>query len=136
MKRLIPLLLPFALLLAACGGGSAASTSTPPPADTAGTTDAAAANELVGTVGPGFTIDLKQNGAAVTTLPAGSYSVAVTDSAATHDFALQAPDGTVTSITSVPETGSKTATVELTPGTWTYLCQPHADSMKGTFTVT
>lgn len=135
MKRLIPLLLPFALLLAACGGGSATSTSTPTPADTASTTDAAA-NQLVGTVGPGFTIDLMQNGAAVTTLPAGSYSFAITDSAATHDFALQAPDGTVTALTSVPETGSKTTTVELTPGTWIYLCQPHADSMKGTFTVT
>jgi plastocyanin len=37
--------------------------------------------------------------------------------------------------TSVPATGSKTFTVTLKKGTYRFVCDPHASSMKGSFKV-
>ena len=51
----------------------------------------AALPKLVGTVGPGFTISLKQNGKAVKTLKAGTYSITVTDKSDIHNFRLKGP---------------------------------------------
>ena len=78
---------------------------------------------------------LTQDGKAVAELKAGTYTLAVIDEAASHDFALQGPDGTITQITAVAFTGTKSATVTLTPGVWSYLCQPHAGQMHGSFAV-
>ncbi|MGI9188251.1 MAG: hypothetical protein ACR2J9_12185 [Gaiellales bacterium] len=127
------LLLPELVLVAACGGAATDSGAVPP--ETIAQQTVLAGADLVGSVGPGFVITLQQDGKAVADLKAGTYTLAVTDQATTHDFALQAPDGTVTQITDVPFTGTKTATVKLTPGVWTYLCQPHAGQMRGSFTV-
>ncbi len=139
MRSLVIVVVLLALPLAACGGGystttTAAATTAAAAATATGT--ASAGNTLTGTVGPGSTISLQQDGTAVTTLPAGTYSFAVSDEAATHNFALVAPDGTVTVLTTVPETGSTTTTIDLTAGTWTYECEPHIRSMSGSFTVT
>ena len=38
-------------------------------------------------------------------------------------------------LTDVSDTGTKTATINLTKGTWKYYCEPHESSMNGTFTV-
>ncbi len=132
MRSLVIALVLLALPLAACGGYSTTTTA----AATTATGTAPAVNTLTGTVGPGFTISLQKDGADVTTLPAGTYSFAVSDEAAAHNFALVAPDGTVTVLTTVPETGSTTTTIDLTAGTWTFDCQPHSTSMTGSFTVT
>ena len=135
MRRTITAFALLALLtvLAACGGAATDSGAVPPATIAAQTT--AAGSDLVGTVGPGYSIELMQGSEDVTALKAGTYSLAVTDSATTHDFALQAPDGTITQITDLPFTGTKSATVQLTPGTWIYFCQPHATQMRGSFTV-
>jgi antitoxin (DNA-binding transcriptional repressor) of toxin-antitoxin stability system len=117
----------------ACGGTATPSGAVPPETIAQQTTLAGA--DLVGSVGPGFEIRLTQDGKAVAALPAGTFTLAVSDRAATHDFALQAPDGTVTQLTDVPFTGTKRMTVKLTPGVWTYFCQPHARQMHGSFTV-
>jgi len=132
-RAVLLLILPVITLLAACGGAATNSGVVPPETIAQQTTLAGA--DLVGTVGPGYSIELMQGSEDVTALKAGTYSLAVTDSATMHDFALQAPDGTVTQITDLPFTGTKSATVKLTPGTWTYFCQPHATQMRGTFTV-
>jgi plastocyanin len=95
----------------------------------------ATAPRLTGTVGPGFTISLKQNGKLVKTLKAGTYSIAVTDRADIHDFPLRGP-GVNKVITSVSFKGTKTVTVALKKGTYTYMCDPHASSMHGSFKVT
>jgi plastocyanin len=39
-------------------------------------------------------------------------------------------------LTAVGFTGTKTVTLTLKRGTYTYYCQPHASSMRGTFRVT
>jgi plastocyanin len=90
---------------------------------------------LTGTVGPGFTIKLVKGGAKVTSLKSGSYRITVSDKAAVHDFHLLGP-GLNKVITSVPFKGTKTVTLTLKSGSYTYQCDPHAAAgMKGTFTV-
>jgi plastocyanin len=93
---------------------------------------------LNGTVGPGFTIVLKQNGKAVKTVKAGSYSFVIADKANTHNFVLEKKKGGSfeKELTDVPFTGKKTVKVKLTPGEWEFYCRPHESNMHGDFTVT
>jgi plastocyanin len=96
----------------------------------------AAATPLAGSVGPGFTITLAKGGKKVSSLKAGLYKITVNDKASIHDFHLIGP-GVNKVITSVPAVGTKSVTVTLKKGTYTYQCDPHAASgMKGTFKVT
>ena len=90
--------------------------------------------KLQGTVGPGFTITLKKAGKAVKTLPRGKYSITVSDKADDHNFHLKGP-GVNKEITTTPFQGTKTYTVTLKKGKYTYVCDPHAAGMKGSFTV-
>jgi plastocyanin len=66
----------------------------------------AAAPELQGTVGPDFSIHLKQGGRLVKSLRAGTYLLTVT-----------------------------TLKVKLRPGRYSYVCDPHHTIMHGSFTV-
>ena len=91
---------------------------------------------LKGEVGPGFTIEVKQGGKDVKFLKAGTYKLVVQDKASIHNFHLIGP-GLNKVVTSVPFIGTKTVTVTLKKGKYTYQCDPHAASgMKGTFKVT
>jgi hypothetical protein len=94
------------------------------------------ATKLNGTVGPGYTISLKKGTAKVKTLTSGSYTITVKDKSKMHNFHLKGP-GVNKQITSVAFVGTKTVTVTLKKGKYTYVCDPHAaiPSMKGTFTV-
>ena len=130
----------LALALAGCGGGSDdnAATDTDTGAastDTTGTT-AEASNELLATVGPGFTITLTTaDGAAVTSLPAGDYKIAVDDKSDAHNFHLTGP-GDVDVMTEVGEVTKVDWDVTLEAGTYNYQCDPHASTMNGSFEVT
>ena len=95
---------------------------------------AQASTTLKGVVGPGFTITLTSGGKKVTKLKAGTYVIKVSDKSNIHDFHLSGPG--VNKSTTVPGTGGKTWTVKLKKGKYTYVCDPHASSMKGAFTVT
>jgi plastocyanin len=92
---------------------------------------------LRGTVGPGFTITLKQNGKKVSRLKAGKYRLVVSDRSAAHNFEIEREPGRGTShdITSVSFTGTKTVTVALTNGLWKFYCDPHRSMMVGSFRV-
>ena len=134
-------LLPVALLglLTACGSNDdATGTSTTTSASAAAATPSAAAgggNELVGTVGEGdaFSITLTDSsGAPVSTLKPGSYTVKVSDKSKIHNFHLTGPG--VEQKTTVPDVSDTSWTVDLTAGTYTFKCDPHA-KMTGTFTV-
>jgi plastocyanin len=89
---------------------------------------------LKGTVGPGFTITLTQGGKKVAKLKAGTYRIVVADKADIHDFHLKGPG--VNKSTTVGGTGTSTWTVKLKKGKYTYVCDPHASGMHGSFTVT
>ena len=93
----------------------------------------AATPTLNGTVGPGFTITLTKGGARVTKLKGGSYVIKVADKSNIHNFRLKGPG--VSKTTTVPQKGTFTWNVTLKKGTYTYVCDPHATIMKGTFTV-
>jgi plastocyanin len=87
-----------------------------------------------GTVGPGFTITLTKGGKKVTTLKAGKYTFVIADKSSIHNFHLTGPG--VNKSTSVGKTGNSTWTVTLKKGTYKYVCDPHASSMKGSFKAT
>lgn len=89
--------------------------------------------KLIGTVGPGFTISLKQNGKLVKILKARRYTFVISDKASIHDFHLRGP-GLSRVITSVGFTGTKTVTIALERGTYNYRCDVHP-SMHGSFRV-
>ncbi len=91
---------------------------------------------LKGTVGPGFTISLKQNGKSVKTLKAGTYKLVIADKAAIHSFSLDGPHGYAVDFTKVPFVGTKTVTVHLKAGAYKYYCPPHESMMFGHFKVT
>ena len=95
----------------------------------------AATPKLVATVGPGFTISLKTPaGRKVSTLKPGTYAITVRDKATIHDFRLRGP-GVNKVFSSVAAVGTKTTNVRLKPGTYRFLCQPHATVMHGSFVV-
>lgn len=96
---------------------------------------AATATQLTGSVGPGFTISLKDSsGHAVTQLDPGAYTITVNnlDSTATHDFHLFGPG--VDQATPFQQ-GTWTWNVTFTNGLYTFHCDAHPTLMKGTFRV-
>ena len=97
--------------------------------------DALAENpKLSGTVGPGFTIKLSDAaGNPVKHVDAGTYDIVIDDRSEDHNFHLTGPG--VNKSTSVSGTGSTTWKVTLKKGTYRYVCDPHASSMKGSFKV-
>jgi plastocyanin len=93
------------------------------------------ATKLTGTVGPSYTITLKKGNAKVKTLKPGKYAISVTDKSKIHNFRLKGP-GLNREITTLSFKGTKTVTVTLKKGTYTYLCDPHvSQGMKGSFRV-
>ena len=96
-------------------------------------TGSAAPKSVVGTVGPGFSIDLKFGGKPVTRLKAGvPYRFVVRDRSAIHNFRVRGP-GVNRELTSVPFTGTKSAVIRLRRGSYTFICDPHASVMHGSF---
>jgi plastocyanin len=95
------------------------------------------ATRVSGTTGPGLTITLKKGGKKVTSLKPGRYTITVSDRSSNHDFVLTGPGVRNKRITGLAFTGTKTVTVTLKRGTYTYYCTPHRSiGMRGTFRVT
>jgi plastocyanin len=90
---------------------------------------ASSAVTLLGSVGPGFEISLKN----AKNLKPGTYKLVVNDKATNHNFRLEGPGVDVG--TTVGGKGFKRFTVKLKRGTYRFYCQPHAATMKGSFRV-
>lgn len=101
---------------------------------TASTAQAAAPKKLVATVGPGYTISLTMAGKKVKTLKAGRYVITVRDRSNIHNFHIRGAG--VNKDSGVRAVGTKTWTVTFKKGTYRYVCDPHASTMKGSFKVT
>jgi plastocyanin len=123
-----------ALLLAGCGGSSSSSSDTTTASSGGGGSSSGSGTALQGTVGPGFTISLDQNGSKVSSLEAGTYTITVDDKSDIHNFHLTGPG--VDKATDVGSMGTEKWTVDLKAGTYDYQCDPHASTMHGSFTVT
>ncbi len=93
--------------------------------------------QLVGTVGPGFTIDLVDvAGKHVDLLTAGKYTLLIHDESDIHNFVLGKKEtGERPASTEVEFVGDMTFTIDLTPGHWVYACSPHFQTMFGAFVV-
>ena len=98
----------------------------------------AAAIDLFGSVGPGFTISLKDStGATVTHVDPGAYHITVQNlsdpaSGVVHNFHLKGPGGVDMSTPGAP--GTTTFDVTFVDGTYNYLCDFHPLQMHKTFT--
>ena len=92
---------------------------------------------LVGTVGPGFTIDLADaQGQHVAILTEGKYQLLIHDLADVHNFVLGSQStGALMASTEVPFVGDMTFTIDLVPGAYAYACAPHFNIMNGRFVV-
>ena len=113
-------------VLAAAAGAAALAMATAAPAATP---------KVNGTVGPSFTIGITQNGKKVTSLKAGKVTFVVADKSSIHNFEISGPKGFAKKLTDVGFTGTKTVTLTLPAGSYTFFCKPHKSSMKGTFKV-
>ena len=114
------------VVLAGCGGGKSGG----------GGGGVEHPSALAGTVGQGdaFTISLDDpQGHALGTIAAGTYQLTVHDDSSIHNFHIQGSG--VDDATSVSSAETKTFSVTLSPGTYTFLCDAHPTSMKGTFKV-
>jgi hypothetical protein len=93
----------------------------------------AADGQLVGSVGPGFGISLKDSsGVAVSHLAAGTYTLLVHDLSEEHNFHLTGPGVDVA--TDITFTGDQTFTITVADGTYNYVCDAHSATMHGRFT--
>lgn len=86
-------------------------------------------------VGPGFTIFLRRaDGTAVTHLDPGEYAIVVEDKSIEHNFHLLGAG--VSQFTSVENVETVNWTVVFVDGqTYSFQCDPHSTTMRGSFTV-
>jgi hypothetical protein len=92
----------------------------------------AALPQLIGTVGPGFSININHpDGTPVTQIDPGTYEIVVSDLAEEHNFHLSGPG--VDRATGVESTGNVTWTVTFVDGRYTVVCDPHSLQMHREF---
>jgi hypothetical protein len=91
----------------------------------------AATPKLVGTVGPGYAITLRTAaGTTARSVKAGVYAITVRDRSEEHNFHLSGPG--VNKSTSVDGVGTKTWRIRIVRGkTYRFVCDPHAEMMRG-----
>jgi len=124
----------IAFAAAGCGGSAKGSSNDGSQPDA--NTPAQHPTALVGEVGKNdaFTISLSDDhGTQITNLAAGTYKLTVHDDSSIHNFHLAGAG--VNEITSVGNKGVETFTVTFKPGTYTFVCDPHAGTMNGHFRV-
>jgi hypothetical protein len=103
---------------------------------TGATATTRAVPKLRGTIGPSFTISLKNaHGKKVTTLKRGKYTFIVGDKSSIHNFTLNGPGTKNKAITGTSFVGMKTVTLTLKKGTYRFYCTVHP-TITGTFKVT
>lgn len=119
-------------VLAACGGSSSGGAAETPTS--AGPAQHPAS--LVGEVGKddAYEISLADpDGNAITNLAAGTYKLKVEDLSSIHNFHLTGSG--VSATTTVSEKATKTFTVTFKAGDYSFMCDPHASQMHGSFHV-
>jgi plastocyanin len=122
--------------LGGCGGDDEAATTTQAATaeesetTTGASTTGGGGGTLQGSVGPGFEISIEGG----SNLAPGRYTLVVDDKSSSHNFHLTGPGGVDVS-TSVEAEGQQSFEVELAAGEYRFVCDPHASSMNGTFTV-
>jgi hypothetical protein len=104
----------------------------------AATAGATSHPKLIGLVGKNdaYTITLKDShGKLVKTIKHGTYTFAISDDSAIHNYELDGPHGKSWTFTSVPFKGTKTKALKLVPGKYKAYCVAHESQMFQHFTV-
>jgi plastocyanin len=100
--------------------------------------DAASAKDsfdLQGEVYQAYKIEMKNSASKpLKTVKAGTHRIKIEDKGTIHTFHLIGPG--VNRSTSIPGRSETVSVVNLKPGTYTYFCDPHASTMRGSFRVT
>ena len=95
---------------------------------------------LKGVVGPGYTIHLTKGGKKVTSLKAGTYKFVISDRSAYHNYTVEREKPSKPKVekhlTGTGFMGTKTVTMKLTTGSWSFYCSNHEAQMHGDFKVT
>jgi hypothetical protein len=123
VRRWIAAVLPALAVVAGCGGGGALG----PPQQPV---------KLVATVGvnDAYTISVTdETGTKIKNLVAGTYTVEIHDASQIHDFHLKGAG--VSERTTVEETVTRTLRITFQPGKYSFTCDAHGSSMKGSFHV-
>ena len=124
-KSLLALAILTAAALTAAGSAFSHTSSTP---------------TLKGVVGPGYTIHLTKGGKKVTSLKAGTYKFVISDRSAYHNYTVEREKPSKPKvekhITGTGFMGTKTVTMKLTTGSWSFYCSNHEAQMHGDFKVT
>jgi plastocyanin len=124
----------LALVATGCGGDDEAGDDTNTITETEPTEPSEAGGALKGSVGPGFDISLTtEDGEAVTTLAPGSYELEIEDLSSAHNFHLSGPGVDIS--TDVAEEGTQNVSLSVTTGSYSFVCDPHASQMNGSFEV-
>jgi plastocyanin len=101
-------------------------------------TDAASAKDsfdLKGEVYQAYKIEMKDSAnKPLKTVKAGTHRIKIEDKGTIHNFHLKGPG--INKSTSVAGRSEAVWVVNLKPGTYTYVCDPHASTMRGSFRVT
>jgi hypothetical protein len=118
---MIPRLAPLAILVALLVPSALAHADNPRLVATVGTNDAAVITLRDG------------SGNAVSHLDPGTYDIAVSDRSDFHNFHLAGPG--VDMASAVDQKQELTWTVTFADGRYTYVCDEHATTMRGSFTV-
>ena len=129
----------MALAVAGCGGSNDENAATDTTAtETTETTDTgtATATKLIGSVASDdYTITLTtEDGANVTSLPAGDYTLEIVDKSDIHNFHLTGSGVDVMS--EVGEQEDEDYQITLVEGSYHFQCDPHSSTMFGDFDVT
>jgi hypothetical protein len=99
-----------------------------------GSGSAPAGPSLRAETGSDFSIALiGTDGAPVTRLPRGTYTIEVVDRSPDHNFHLTGPG--VRRTTTLEEVGTRTWTVTFSGGTYSFVCDPHTLTMTGSVVV-
>jgi len=95
---------------------------------------------LKGVVGPGYSIKLTKGGKKIESLKAGTYKFVITDRSNFHNFTVEREKPSKPKIemhlTGTGFMGTKTVTMTLKPGSWSFYCSNHEAQIHGDFKVT
>jgi plastocyanin len=124
-KSLLALAILAAVALTAAGAAFSHTSSTP---------------TLKGVVGPGYSIKLTKGGKKIASLRAGTYKFVISDRSTYHNFTVEREKPSKPKLekhlTGTGFTGTKTVSMTLKPGSWSFYCSNHEAQMHGDFKVT
>jgi hypothetical protein len=133
----LPAPAPTQVLVPTAPSSSSSSVSTPVVVATkSSTSSSSVSSALKVTLSGKDALTVTKGGKALKRVPAGTYTVVVSDASAKRDVSLRRIGGNPSQLTPVSFTGTKTVRVTLTPGQWKLFSAANEQGVFAFFTVT